>query len=102
MSGAGTRRLLEVPILPAIARLAAPGPVLALFPTAVSMADTHFVGRLGTDALAGLALAFPLVMLLQNDAGGRGGRRSILRRGPRAGRRPSGGRAPPSGPRARS
>ena len=44
MSGAGTRRLLEVPILPAIARLAAPGLVLALLQIAVSMADTHCVG----------------------------------------------------------
>jgi hypothetical protein len=39
--------------------------VLALFQTAVSIADTHFVGRLGTDALAGLALVFPLAMLQQ-------------------------------------
>jgi Na+-driven multidrug efflux pump len=70
VSGAATQRLLEAPILPAIARLAAPGLVLALFQTAVSMADTHFVGRLGTDALAGLALVFPLVMLLQMTSAG--------------------------------
>jgi putative MATE family efflux protein len=74
VSGGGTQRLLEAPILPAIARLAAPGLVLALFQTAVSIADTHFVGRLGTDALAGLALVFPLVMLLQmTSAGAMGG-----------------------------
>jgi putative MATE family efflux protein len=48
--------------------------VLAAFQTAVSIADTHFVGRLGTDALAGLALVFPLVMLLQmTSAGAMGG-----------------------------
>ncbi len=42
--------------------------------TSVSIADTHFVGRLGTDALAGLALVFPLVMLLQmTSAGAMGG-----------------------------
>jgi len=69
-----TQRLLEAPILPMIARLAAPGLVLALFQTAVSIADTHFVGRLGTEALAGLALVFPLVMLLQmTSAGAMGG-----------------------------
>ena len=74
MSGAGTQRLLEAPVLPAIARLAAPGLALAVFQTAVSIADTHFVGRLGTDALAGLALVFPLVMLLQmTSAGAMGG-----------------------------
>lgn len=42
--------------------------------TMVSIADTHFVGRLGTDALAALALVFPLVMLLQmTSAGAMGG-----------------------------
>ena len=68
------QRLLDAPILPTIARLATPGVVLALFQTAVSIADTHFVGRLGTDALAGLALVFPFVMLLQmTSAGAMGG-----------------------------
>jgi len=68
------QRILEGPILPTLARLAAPGAVLALFQTAVSIADTAFVGRLGTEALAGLALVFPLVMLLQmTSAGAMGG-----------------------------
>lgn len=58
----------------AIARLSAPGLALAAFQTAVSIADTHFVGRLGTEPLAGLALVFPLVMLLQmTSAGAMGG-----------------------------
>ena len=52
------------PIFRSIARLSAPGLALAAFQTAVSIADTHFVGRLGTEPLAGLALVFPLVMLL--------------------------------------
>jgi len=66
--------LLNGPVVPALARLAAPGIALALFQTAVSVADTHFVGRLGTDALAGLALVFPMVMLLQmTSAGAMGG-----------------------------
>ena len=74
MSTARAQRLLAAPVLPAIARLAAPGVLLALFQTAVSIADTHYVGRLGTDALAGLALVFPLVMLLQmTSAGAMGG-----------------------------
>src|SRR3954471_5468796 len=69
-----TQRLLEAPVFSAIARLAAPGLALAAFQTAVSIADTHFVGRLGTDSLAGLALVFPLVMLLQmTSAGAMGG-----------------------------
>jgi len=66
--------LLTAPIAPTLARLAAPGIALALFQTAVSVADTHFVGRLGTEALAGLALVFPMVMLLQmTSAGAMGG-----------------------------
>src|SRR5262245_26236737 len=61
-------------IFRSIARLSAPGLVLAVFQTAVSIADTHFVGRLGTEPLAGLALVFPLVMLLQmTSAGSMGG-----------------------------
>ncbi len=53
------------PILRSILRLAWPGIVLVVFQSAVSIADTHFVGRLGTAPLAGLALVFPLVMLMQ-------------------------------------
>jgi putative MATE family efflux protein len=61
-------------VVPTLARLAAPGIALALFQTAVSVADTYYVGRLGTDALAGLALVFPMVMLLQmTSAGAMGG-----------------------------
>ena len=66
--------LLHAAIFPTLARLAAPGIVLALFQTAVSVADTYYVGRLGTDSLAGLALVFPMVMLLQmTSAGAMGG-----------------------------
>jgi len=66
--------LLHAPIVPTLARLAAPGIVLALFQTAVSVADTYYVGQLGTEALAGLALVFPMVMLLQmTSAGAMGG-----------------------------
>ena len=64
------RPLLTAPIVPTLARLAAPGIVLALFSTAVAVADTYYVGRLGTDALAGLALVFPMVMLLQTTSAG--------------------------------
>jgi putative MATE family efflux protein len=69
-----SQHLLSSPVFASIVRLATPGVLLALFQTAVSIADTHFVGRLGTDALAGLALVFPLVMLLQmTSAGAMGG-----------------------------
>src|SRR5258706_3752776 len=66
--------LLHAPIVPTLAGPAAPGIARALFQTAVSVADTYYVGRLGTDSLAGLALVFPMVMLMQmTSAGAMGG-----------------------------
>jgi putative MATE family efflux protein len=66
--------LLTAPILPTVWRLAWPGVVLVLFQSAVSIADTHYVGRLGTAPLAGLALVFPFVMMMQMlSAGAVGG-----------------------------
>jgi putative MATE family efflux protein len=48
--------------------------LLVLFQSMVSVGDTYFVGRLGTEPLAGLALVFPLLMLLQmTSAGAMGG-----------------------------
>jgi putative MATE family efflux protein len=48
--------------------------VLVAFQSIVSVGDTYFVGRLGTAPLAGLALVFPLLMLLQmTSAGALGG-----------------------------
>jgi len=69
-----TRRLLNTPILRTLGRLAGPPALLALFQTAISIGDSYFVGRLGTAPLAGLALVFPLIMLLQmTSAGAMGG-----------------------------
>ncbi len=74
MSLARARHLLEAPVLPTLLRLSAPGVLLVITQSAVSISDTYFVGRLGTEALAGLALVFPLVMLLQMlSAGAMGG-----------------------------
>lgn len=66
--------LLSAPIVPTLARLSAPGVLLVAFQSMVSIGDTYFVGRLGTAPLAGLALVFPLLMLLQmTSAGAMGG-----------------------------
>jgi len=74
LSGTRTERLLSAPILPTLARLSAPGLLLVFFQSLVSIGDTYFVGRLGTGPLAGLALVFPLLMLLQMmSAGAMGG-----------------------------
>ncbi|MGH8706013.1 MAG: MATE family efflux transporter [Burkholderiales bacterium] len=69
-----TERLLSAPVLPMILRLSAPGLLLVAFQIMVSVGDTYFVGRLGTVPLAGLALVFPLLMLLaMTSAGAMGG-----------------------------
>jgi putative MATE family efflux protein len=69
-----TERLLAAPIAPTLARLSSPGVLLVAFQSMVSIGDTYFVGRLGTAPLAGLALVFPLIMLLQmTSAGAMGG-----------------------------
>ncbi len=69
-----TRVLIEGPIAVTLIRLAAPNVLVMLAQTAVGLVETYFVGKLGTDALAGVALVFPLVMLMQMmSAGGMGG-----------------------------
>lgn len=74
MSTSRAQRMLEAPILPVLLRLAAPGIILVVFQSAVSITDIYFIGRLGTEPLAAVALVFPLVMLLQMiSAGAMGG-----------------------------
>ena len=60
-----TRALLEAPLLPLLLRLAVPNIVLMLAQSATGLIETYFVGKLGTDALAGAAVVFPGVMLMQ-------------------------------------
>ena len=50
-----TRVLLEGPITSTLLRLATPNVLVMLMQPAVGLIETYFVGRLGTDALAGLA-----------------------------------------------
>jgi putative MATE family efflux protein len=67
-------RLLAGPILPTLLQLAAPTVLASAVQVVVSVAETWYVGRLGTASLAGLALVFPLVMLMQMlSAGAMGG-----------------------------
>jgi len=66
--------LLTGPILSTMARLSLPNIALVGAQAAVSVAETYFVGRLGTAALAGVTLVFPLIMLMQMmSAGAMGG-----------------------------
>jgi len=66
---ARTRLLLEGPIVSTLLRLAAPNVVVNVVLIAVTATvDAHFVGRMGADALAGISLVFPLIMLMQQMA----------------------------------
>ena len=67
-------RLLTAPVLPTLIALAAPNVALALMQALVSFADAWFIGRLGTEGLAGVALVFPIMILMQMmSAGAMGG-----------------------------
>jgi putative MATE family efflux protein len=65
---ARTTLLLEGPILPTLFRLAAPNVMNLLAIAGMITFDGLFLGRLGPDALAGVSLAFPFVMLIQHTA----------------------------------
>lgn len=64
------RRLLEAPVLPTLLRLAMPNLAEAVARGAFITLDAFFVGWLGYDALAGVSLVFPLLMLMQTMAAG--------------------------------
>ena len=69
-----TRLMLEAPIGPTLAKLAAPNMLSMFVLTAQIIAEAYFASLLGVTALAGLALVFPLVMLTQMlSAGAIGG-----------------------------
>jgi putative MATE family efflux protein len=84
-----TRLLLEAPIAATLVRLAAPNMLVMLAQASVGLIETYFVGRLGTEALAGVALVFPLVMLMQMMSAGAmgGGISAAIARALGAGRR---------------
>src|SRR5512143_2360918 len=66
--------LLTSPILPTLLKLALPNAIAMVGTTLVAVAETSYIGRLGTEPLAGIALVFPFVMLTQMmSAGAMGG-----------------------------
>lgn len=69
-AAARTRLMLHGPLLPTLLRLATPNVVGLFAMTIVIGYDGYIVGRLGADALAGVALVFPLSMLMMQMAGG--------------------------------
>jgi len=84
-----TRLLLEAPIASTLLRLALPNVLVMLAQAATGLVETYFIGKLGTDALAGIALVFPVVMVMQMMSAGAmgGGIASSIARALGAGRR---------------
>ncbi|WP_298924204.1 MATE family efflux transporter [uncultured Ramlibacter sp.] len=69
-----TRALLEAPIAPTLLRMAVPNVLVMVAQASAGLIETWFIGKLGTDALAGVALVFPVLMMMQMmSAGAMGG-----------------------------
>jgi putative MATE family efflux protein len=86
---ARTKALLEGAIVPTLIRMAWPNVLVMMAQAATGLIETYFVARLGTDALAGMALVFPCLMLMQMISAGAmgGGISSAIARAIGAGRR---------------
>src|SRR5919205_751117 len=69
-----TRRLLEAPIARTLLRLAWPNVAVMVAQASTGLIETFWVSRLGTDALAGMALVFPGFMMMQMLSAGAIGR----------------------------
>lgn len=64
------RTMLHGPILPTLLKLALPTVVVLVVQTLVGVAETYFVSFLGTEAVAGVSLVFPIFMLMQMMSNG--------------------------------
>ena len=62
--------VLSGPIAPVMLRLALPTITVLVAQALVGVAETYFVSFLGTEALAGVALVFPVLMLVQMMSNG--------------------------------
>jgi MATE family, multidrug efflux pump len=65
-----THMLLHGAIVPTLLRMAWPNVLVMLAQASTGLIETWFVSRLGTDALAGMALVFPGFMMMQMLSGG--------------------------------
>lgn len=62
--------LLTGPVTATLARLAAPNVVALTIQSLVVIAETSYIGLIGTEALAAMALVFPMIMLTQMVSSG--------------------------------
>jgi putative MATE family efflux protein len=85
-----TRVLLHGPILPTLLSMAWPNILVMLAQASTGLIETWWVSRLGTDALAGIAVVFPGFMMMQMLSAGAmgGGISSAIARALGAGRHP--------------
>ena len=59
------KQLTEAPVEPLICKMAVPTVISMLITSIYNMADTFFVGRLGTSATGAVGVVFPLMALIQ-------------------------------------
>ena len=64
------RGVLEGPITSTLVRLALPTVVVLVVQTLVGVVETYLISFLGTEALAGVTLVFPILMLMQMMSNG--------------------------------
>ena len=81
-----TQRLLQGAIIPTLLSMAWPNVLVMLAQASTGLIETWFVSRLGTDALAGMALVFPGFMMMQMLSAGAMGRGHFIGHRPGLGR----------------
>ncbi len=88
-TAARTRVLLDAPVLPVLLRLAWPNVLIMMAQSSTGLIEMWFVARLGIDALTGMALVLPVLILMQNMSQGAmgGGISSAVARALGAGQR---------------
>jgi putative MATE family efflux protein len=81
--------MLTAPVFPTLCRLALPNLLMMSAQAAANFLESYFVGLLGVAELAGVALVYPLIMLMQMLSAGAigGGISSAIARALGAGRR---------------
>ena len=60
-----TQEFLTKPIVPLLIRMSAPNTIAFFVQAVVVLTEVWFISKLGTNSLAAVALAFPLLMLTQ-------------------------------------
>ena len=65
-----TQEFLTKPIIPLLIRMSAPNTIAFFIQSSVVLTEVWFISRLGTNSLAAVALAFPLLMITQTMSGG--------------------------------